>query len=125
MKIIETTSPIGDHARHRRPEGRPGENHRRDAERRCHRCEKDGTQSTPAGEKRRCLDVDAASPQLVRVVDQNDRVPNDNARERVEPEVRGVRERIPCDHEPERRADDRQRNRRHDHQRMAHCAELE
>ncbi len=86
-----------DGAPQRRPHTRTREDHRRDADRGRHGCQKDGPQSALAGFNRRLLDPSAFRHSGPDVVDQDDGIPNYHAAQADDAQERGESEGISCD----------------------------
>ena len=70
------------------------------------------------------LDCDAFRHSGADIVDQDDGVAHDHAAQTDDAQERREAEWIPCHQQAERRAQQPERNRRHDHQRIGHGTEL-
>ena len=109
----------------RRPHARAGKNHGRDADRRRHRRQEDGPQSAFAGFDGGLLDRDAFLHALASVVHQNDGIAHHDAAQADDAQKSGETEGIVGHQQADRRAQQTERDRGHDDERLDHRTELE
>ena len=107
-----------------RPHARTRKDHRSDPDRRRHGGQEDGPQSALAGFNGGFLDCDAFRHSGANIVDQNDGVAHHDAAQTYDAQERRKAEWITCHQQAERCAQQAERNRRHDHQRIDDRTEL-